>query len=201
MATTLDSVTVTGKSLQTSSFKISDFKTKLGNIVRPNLFDCILTGYSKVQGLTSGSLPDIDDTFPFRCERAELPGRTLATVDDMVGGGTAMKLPYDVVYTDIQISVICSADMKERAFFETWIDKIVGAPGRKGGLLAYYSDYAQGVQLIVSQLDEAGNPLLIYTLHDCFPIALTGMTATWEETNTYQRFGVTMAYRYHTYEI
>jgi hypothetical protein len=26
------------------------------------------------------------------------------------------------------------------------------------------------------------------------------MNASWEETNTYQRFGVTLAYRYHTYK-
>ncbi len=197
-----DQIVVTGQRMQTSSFKISDFKSKLGKIVRPNLFDCILSGYSKIQGLTDGSLPNISDTFPFRCERAELPGRSVATADDAVGGGTALKLPYDVTYADIQLSIICSADMIERAFFETWIDKIVGAAGTgKGGLVAYYSDYAQGVSLSVTQLDEEGNPLIIYTLHDCYPIALTGMTATWEETNTYQRFGVTMAYRYHTYEI
>ena len=35
---------------------------------------------------------------------------------------------------------------------------------------------------------------------DIYPIALTPMNATWEETNTYQRFGVTLAYRYHTFK-
>jgi hypothetical protein len=26
------------------------------------------------------------------------------------------------------------------------------------------------------------------------------MNATWDEVNTYQRFGVTLTYRYHTFE-
>lgn len=183
-----------------ASFKISDFKNAIKGVARPNYFDAILSGYTKVAGLKDGTLDDIDDTFKFRCERAELPGRTLATTDDAVGGGTAMKLPYDVTYNDIQISIICSEDMKERIFFEDWIDRIVGRGyTSNAGLLAYYSDYAQGVSLMVRQLDSDGKMLLAYQLEDCYPIAVSPMNATWEETNTYQRFTVTMAYRYHKY--
>ena len=53
----------------------------------------------------------------------------------------------------------------------------------------------------MEQLDESGQSLISYTLHDIYPTALTPMNAQWEETNTYQRFGVTLAYRYYTYEL
>ena len=90
--------------------------------------------------------------------------------------------------------------MIERKFFEEWMDRIIGRGGRtNAGLVSYYSDYALGVSLIVEQLDEAGKTLIAYTLQDIYPTALTPMNASWEETNTYQRFGVTLAYRYHTY--
>ena len=185
-----------------SSFKISDFKTAVGNLVRPNLFNATLSGYSTIVGGTdSGAFPDITSTFKFRCEKAELPGRTLATTEDAVGGGPSLKLPYDVTYNDMTLSIICSTDMKEREFFEIWMDKIIGRGGRgNAGLVSYYADYALGVTLKVEQLDESGNTLISYTLNDIYPTALTPMNASWEETNTYQRFGVTLAYRYHTYE-
>lgn len=188
--------------MATASFKISDFKTSIGNLVRPNLFSATLLGYTKVVGGTdSGTFPDITNTFKFRCEKAELPGRTLATSEDAVGGGPSLKLPYDVTYNDITLSIICSSDMKERKFFETWMDKIIGRGGRgNAGLVSYYADYALGVTLKVEQLNEAGTTLIAYTLKDIYPTALTPMNASWEETNTYQRFGVTLAYRYHTYE-
>ena len=184
-----------------TSFKISDFKTSIGKLVRPNLFNATLDGYTKIiGGADSGEFPVILNTFSFRCEKAELPGRTLATSEDAVGGGPSLKLPYDVTYNDITLSIICSADMIERKFFETWMDKIIGRGGRaNAGLVSYYSDYALGVSLKVEQLDETGNPLITYTLKDIYPISLTPMNASWEETNTYQRFGVTLAYRYHTY--
>ena len=184
----------------TASFKISDFKTSIGNLVRPNLFNATLLGYTKVAGGLDKTLINIDNTFKFRCEKAELPGRTLATAEDVVGGGPALKLPYDVTYNDISLSIICSADMIERKFFEEWMDRIIGRGGRtNAGLVSYYSDYALGVSLKVEQLNEAGTTLIAYTLQDIYPTALTPMNAAWEENNTYQRFGVTLAYRYHTY--
>jgi hypothetical protein len=188
-----------------TSFKISDFKTSIGNLVRPNLFSATLSGYSKIVGVgtgTTANLPNIDSTFKFRCEKAELPGRTLATAEDAVGSGPSLKLPYDITYNDITLSIICSSDMLEREFFEDWMDRIIGRGGRSNaGLVSYYEDYALGVTLTVEQVNESGKPLIAYILHDIYPTALTPMNASWEETNTYQRFGVTLAYRYHTYEL
>ena len=188
-----------------ASFKISEFKSAIGNLVRPNLFTATLSGYKNIVGVgvgTTADLPNIDSTFKFRCEKAELPGRTLATSEDAVGSGPSLKLPYDITYNDMTLSIICSTDMKERDFFERWINKIIGSGGasNSAGLVSYYSDYAMGVTLKVEQLDESGQSLITYTLHDIYPTALTPMNASWEENNTYQRFGVTLAYRYHTYE-
>ena len=182
-------------------FSISSFRSKLGVIARPNYFLCELTGYKILLN------DDIDDTFSWRCERAELPGRTVATSDDAGGGGTALKLPYDVSYADTSLSVICSEDMKERKFFERWIDTIVSpagydsASGNYGaGLVRYHDQYARGINLEVSQLSSSGQKILTYKLHDVFPTAITPMTATWEEVNSYQRFGVTLTYRYYTFD-
>jgi len=115
-----------------------------------------------------------------------------------------LKLPYDVTYNDIQLSIICSSDMKERLFFESWIDSIVGRAGLTatvpvGGLVSYFEDYARGITLTVSQLDEAGNTLIKYTMNDVYPITISPMNATWEEVNSYQRFGVTFFYRHYSF--
>jgi len=190
-----------------ASFKISDFKNAIGKPVRPNLFKADIEGWDKnavlVALLKDRGVSDIKD-FSFRCEKAEFPGRSIATSDDTGGGGPALKLPYDVTYNDISISVICSADMKERVFFESWIDSIVGRAGLTnkvpvGGLISYFDDYAKGVSLVVRQLDEAGNTLIRYRMNDVYPITISPMNATWEEVNSYQRFGVTFFYRYYSF--
>jgi len=194
MATTarLETVTVTGTRM--ADYSIKNLRAKLGVVARPNNF---LVSISCAKILTTS----INETFQFRCEKAELPGRTIATSEN-IGSGPSIKLGYDMTYNDIQLSVICANDMKERIFFESWMDFIIKpfGGGDQSGTIGYYSDYALGNKLTVSQLNDFGNPILTYECMDVYPIALTPMNATWEETNTYQRFGVTLAYRYHTFK-
>lgn len=174
--------------LRSASFKISDFKAALGKLVRPNLFRARISGPEGI-----GDVPD----FSFRCERAEFPGKLVATTDDAGGGGTVLKLPYDVTYNDIVLSIICSSDMNERVYFENWINSIVAPAGAGGGLVQYHSTFGRFRSLIIEQLDEQDNILLRWRLEDVYPIAISPMNAVWEEINTYQRFEVTLTYRHY----
>jgi hypothetical protein len=147
---------------------------------------------------------DLNSTFRFRCEAAELPGKTIATTDDTTTGST-LKYAYDMTYNDINLVVMASDDMRERAFFEIWMDNIVYTPHPNasssevsGGLIRYYDEYAFGGKVSVTQVNDNRIQLVKYDMHNAFPIALSPMTASWEENDTYQRFTVTMSYRYHT---
>lgn len=186
-------VTVKDIRVAKPSFSISALRAAVGVIARPNMFNCVLTGAQ----VFNNKIPN----FSYRCEKAEFPGRTIATTDDTFAGPT-MKLPYDMTYNDITLSVICSEDMKERAFFETWMEYIIKpATAIDAGTIAYHSDYARGLKLEIDQLSSAtGNAICTYICYDIYPIAITPMNATWDEVNTYQRFGVTLTYRYHTFE-
>jgi hypothetical protein len=182
-----------------TSFSIDKFRSKVGNIVRPNLFRVKFMNLSPIleemRYVIAGPLEDIE----FRCERAEIPGKTIATIDD-TSSGPSLKLPYDVTYSDIQLTFICSEDMFERRLFESWMEEIVASPSKDhglGGLVRFYDDFASGAKISITQADSAGQAILKYVLHDVFPIALSPMTLAWEESNTYQRFTVTMSYRYH----
>jgi len=190
--TELPAVTVTAKSL-VPSFSISKLRAAVGVAARPNMFNCTLSGAAAF----NNRIPD----FSYRCEKAEFPGRTIATNDDTFAGPT-MKLPYDMTYNDITLSIICSEDMRERAFFETWMDYIVKpATQNDAGTIAFHADYARGLKLEIDQLSSSnGKALCTYTCYDVYPIAITPMNATWDEVNTYQRFGITLTYRYHTFE-
>ena len=208
MATTdttqLQSVDIVGRRVNKVSFSVDSFRARLGNIVRPNLFSVEFLSLPSViidsppsgmgYKLTDTSIQDLE----FRCERAELPGKTIATTDE-VSVGPTLKLPYETTFSDIQLTFICAEDMHERRFFESWMDEIVALPGGHGlgGLVKYYEEFASGSLMKVTQAKSDGTSILEYVLYDAFPIALSPMTLAWEETNTYQRFTVTMSYRYH----
>lgn len=177
-------------------FSIDQLKANL-DIVRPNLFEAEVILPYNVRFTRRNDI----SKFTFRCESTELPGRTVATYDDQ-SVGTTRKHAYDITYNDINLTIIASKDMGERKIFEEWIDNIVNPSGHnagnaRGGLLKYYSDYAKGL-LTVKQLDDKGNNIVAYTMHDAYPIQISPMNLTWAEVDTYQRFTVTMTYRYYT---
>lgn len=193
------------------TLNIDSFRTNI-DVVRPNLFYARLTLPFSIEGITItrdplgfytyGNVTDISK-FEFRCEATELPGRTVATYDDQ-STGTTKKLAYDITYNDINLTIIASEDMNERKVFERWIDYIVNPsthnnPTGKGGLVKYYDDYAKGV-LTISQLNNDGDKVIAeYTMHGAYPIQVSAMNLSWAEFDTYQRFSVTMTYRYYTY--
>lgn len=180
-------------------FSLKNFRANL-KPARPNLFIAYLDGAPDF-GVDS----DIKNTFSFRVEQAEFPGKTIAT-QDVVGAGTPIRLASEITYADITLTIICSDDFKERKYFENWMDEILGTPNtssnrRPGryGLLRYYNDYAKGKEMRIVQLNAKGDQIFTYKLHDIYPIAMSTMTASWEESNTYQRFTVTFNYRYHSF--
>ncbi len=188
------------------TFKISEFRSQVGAIARPNLFSVkiksIPAGISQ-SARTNFTINDLKN-FEFRCEATEMPGRTVATIDDNSPGGPSVKLPYDMTYNDLNLTIICSEDMKERRVFEFWMDQTVlpyNDSYSYGGLVRYYDKYAYGSKFEISQLNASGTALAKYVLFDAFPIAISPMNLTWEESNTYQRFTVTLTYRYHVFII
>jgi len=209
-------------------FNIDSFKAYLAP-VRPNLFFAEISlppaifgvvgtvdNKSTVKGSANrGGVQQswwantvIDDTnvngrFRFRCEATELPGRTIATADETNSYGPNLKYAYDHTYSDHTFQIIASEDMYERRIFEVWMDNIVYATDRNGGmtskagLIRYYDDYALGGECRIYQINDQSSQIARYTLYNAYPIALSPMNLTWEEQNTYQRFTVTMTYRYH----
>ena len=191
-------------------FSITQFKENV-KIVRPNQFFVELYLPQKIQ--IEVSPINVNNTFRFRCEATEFPGRTLATSDDISFGPT-VRQAYDTTYNDLNLSIIASEDMNERYIFETWMDNIitnsgttynigVGAGGvvssgasASGGFVKYYNDYSSAT-IVIYQVNDQQRQLAKCTLNGVFPIGIGPMNLSWEENDSYQRFAVTIAYRYH----
>jgi hypothetical protein len=208
-------------------FSISRFKANL-KIVRPNMFyaevdlpyelKTAFSGKTKINQTTGynveGSVNisrsnwwnsfdgrNINETFRFRCEATELPGKTISTSDSQAYGPIT-KHAYETSYQDVNMQIICSEDFRERAMFEVWTENIINQTNIQNGfsspagLSKYYTQYASG-QVRIYQMSGDRKQLARYTLHNAYPIQLSPMNLSWEEQNTYQRFSVTMTYRYH----
>ena len=164
---------------------INDFKSSFkGDIARPSRFDVsipvpvTLLPYLK----TSRSLE-------YRCENANLPGRTLGTVNSNTYG-PAEKFPYMNSYNDIDLTFIVDDSMNQKVFFDGWLNFINPLYNNN---YRYKSDYCTDLQ--ITQYDVSNKPSYSVTLYEAFPVSINQMDLDWSNEG-YHKVTVTFAYTY-----
>lgn len=161
-----------------AEFKAS-FKTELA---RPNKFDVdipIPIGLILYLG-TSRKLK-------FRCETAELPGRTIATTSMKIYG-VEEKFPYMTSYGDLSLTFIVSDDMSEKKFFDAWLNWISPTINYNQ---KYKGEYA--VALRINQYDVRNQVSYSVDMIDAYPIAINQMELDWS-SDGHHKLTVTFAY-------
>ena len=124
----------------------------------------------------------------YRCENADLPGRTLETVERKFGSAPRQKFPYYTNYNESTMSFIVSDDMSEKIMFESWIDAINPTSTYNFNYKAsYVSD------IVVTQYDVANQPSYQVSLIDAFPIAVNQLDLDWS-SDGHHKLTVVFAY-------
>jgi hypothetical protein len=163
------------KSLE--NFK-SSFRTELS---RPNRFDVYLfpppglySEYNMVQ-------------LAYRCEAAQLPGRTFATTDQRTYGPVE-KFPYLTTYNDLDLTFIVSGDMEEKYFFDNWFEYI---NPKSTNNYKYKEDYS--TDLLINQYDLSNRLTYSARIIQAYPISINQLDLDWS-TDGYHKLIVTFAY-------
>jgi hypothetical protein len=163
----------------------SSFKTDLA---RPNRFEVLLNLPNTLLGSTA--IPsNYQDGMRYRCEVAQLPGKTFDTVEQKTYGPIE-KFPNLVTYTDIDLTFIVDDTMQTKTMFDTWLNYI--NPSRTNNL-TYKSDYAADIQIyqytVTNELAYGVN------LIDAYPISMNQLDLDWS-SDGYHKLNVTFAYTY-----
>ena len=138
----------------------------------------------------------------FQCEQAELPGRSLLTIDQKIYGPT-FKIPYQTQYSDITLNFLATNEFFERKLFEMWINGIM--PTDSTNNLRFpkgsgYSNYDQGylTDITIIQYDDTIKRIYSVKLIDAFPLSVAPMGLSWGEEGFHR---VSVNFAYTRYEI
>ena len=144
-----------------------------------------------------------DKEMMFRADSAELPGRTMSTSEYRGTTGPIRKIAYASTYTDTTIGFLCSADLREKKYFEEWQDIIMNhkstdsfssdSLGDAFGV-GYYDDYAKLQTVEIRQYDETGRKRSTHKLVEAYPIGIAPIAVAWNSTD-FIRLNVTFALR------
>ena len=166
---------------------IAEFKSSFTkDLARPNKFDVVintplvLTQYiGDVKNLT------------YRCENAQLPGRTFATMEQKIGSNPIEKYPDLTTYNDIDLTFIVDDDMKQKIFFDSWFELINPTYNFN---YQYKSNYA--TTIVINQYDVQNQLTYSVTLFDAYPISMNQMDLDWGNTDAVHKLSVTFAFTY-----
>jgi hypothetical protein len=149
---------------------INDFKSSFSvDVARPSRFDVTipvplsLASYiTSARGLT------------FRCNQAQLPGRTFETAEKKMGSAPVEKFPYYTNYQQAEFNFIVSDDMNEKIFFDAWLELINPTTTYN---FQYKSNYA--VDISINQYDVSNNLTYAGVLQEAFPIDVNQLDLDW----------------------
>jgi hypothetical protein len=162
---------------------ITEFKSSFStDVARPNKFEVEIP-------IPIGMIPYLGTQrrLRLRCETADLPGRSLATTGLKVYN-IEEKFPYMTTYPDITMTFIVSDDMKEKKFFDAWINWINPSVHYN---MKYKNDYAVNVR--INQYSVTNKATYSVDLQDAFPVGINDLNLDWS-SDGYHKLSVTFAY-------
>ena len=166
------------------SGSINDFKSSFTtDLARPSRFDVnIATPLVMIPYLGDAK------NLTYRCENAQLPGRTFATAEQRIGSNPVEKYPYLTTYNDIDLTFIVDDDMTEKVFFDNWLELI--NPSLTFNY-QYKSNYA--TVITVNQYDVSNQLSYQVDLFDAYPVSMNQLDLDWSSDGTH-KLVVTFAY-------
>ena len=163
---------------------INDFKASFKtDLARPSRFDVQINAPLAL-------IPYMGDVrrLIYRCDSAQLPGRTFATAEQKIGSNPVEKYPYLTTYNDIDLTFIVDDDMKQKVFFDQWLELI-------NTTLNFNYQYKQNYATIitVNQYDVTNKLSYSVDLYDAYPISMNQLDLDWS-SDGFHKLSVTFAY-------
>jgi hypothetical protein len=162
---------------------IADFKASFSkDLARSNKFDVYIP-------IPLGMVPFIGTSrqLSFRCESAQLPGRNLDTTQMKIYG-VQESFPTQTTYDNLTLTFLVGDDMKEKIFFDSWLNWIQPTLTFD---TKYKEDYS--VLLRINQYNVENKLSMSVDLIDAFPIAVNQLDLDWSSDSVH-KLSVTFAY-------
>lgn len=145
-------------------------------------------------GFVNGNRQTIENLI-VRCDSITIPGRSFSTIPYRFYG-PARNMPYEPIYSgELTASIILSADMKERQFFEDWMDLICSRSNYK---FEYYENYVTTFEInVLTKQDQQSYRVLV---EEAYPKQMGDIQMGYDKDNEYLKQDVTFSFRKYTPE-
>ena len=181
----------------------------MGNLSRKNYFQVQFGGikpglrtYMAGRGLNSAF---IDNDFGLMCYNAQLPGASLATVENSNFYGIQEKFAHRRIYNSLSLSFYCDNEYKGLKFLEHWMEYSISGNGSVGQLpqknytvrMRYPDDAFSGYKsegTKIYKFERNVDRIMEYSFIGLFPSALNATSVQYE--NQGELLDITCSFTY-----
>ena len=168
---------------------LSTFKSALTyGGARPSLFEFAVT--AAPTGVSS-SLSGVN----LYCNVSEIPPLTLTPIERQYKGRT-VKIPGDMVFGDLNTTIINTEKFNVRNEVEKWME---GINGSVDNISESDADFGTGTA-VLTHFQKGGAKTMEYTFVDIWPTALGEIALSYDTASDVEQFDVTWAYNYYTHK-
>lgn len=197
------------------SFRISDFRSSIASrgIIRNHTYFLTFNPPKVIAGAKGTGVGFKETEMILRADAITLPGQQLMTADAIMryGFGPSEKMPYNMVYSDIAVSLLLDKAAMQYHYLYLWMQSIVQNNMTRGingfdeavnkytGIkmnsyeVGYKNDYAVDMTIIV--YNEDVKTAIECRLLDAYPISISDTPLSWGQENDVMRLQVNFNYR------
>lgn len=124
-------------------------------------------------------------------ESVSFPGQNVRSTPDELVYGPVREIAHAFTYGPFSITFICTSDMREKRWFETWQDFIVS---KNSWEAKFYDDYVQDMMLY--SLNRQDTDVYKVTIYEAFPKTINAQEFSYASNDAYQTITVEFAYRW-----
>lgn len=166
------------------AFNINDLRAQLTfGGAKSSLFQIQIT--NPINGVA-------DIKVPFMAKAATLPASTLGFIE-VPYFGRKIKLAGDRTFDTWTVNIINDEDFLIRNAMESWMSSINSHQGNVTSL-ASASPLQYKAQAQITQFSKTGTPLRVYNFNGLFPVEVSTIDMSWENTDSIEEFQVTFQY-------
>lgn len=164
---------------------IQSFRNKLENNTSPAPTNRFLVEFFNAPT----ALSNHREYIKYFCESAELPPRSLQTIQNKIYG-PARTIAYGSSYIDTTMTFICTSNgLKEKRFFDSWQDNINNPIGYD---VKYYDQYTRDITL--TMYNDYNEEIYKCTFKEAFPTMVGSISLSSGAQNETARLSVTFAF-------
>ena len=173
-------------------FTIEAFKTGIStSTLEPARSSLFKFSLAVTETAISTALGDIE----YLCRATSLPGLTITPIERQYLGRT-VKIPGDITFAELAITLVNDTSYKLRNAFEVWMAGINSHEENKRHFSTAFG--SETATLTLSTLDMTGGGAQSYSFVNAWPTTVDPIELSWDTASDIEEFGVTFAYQYYT---